>query len=165
VLTGHPRLSETVIAGELLRVERAGVPLRLFVIKPVEEHERGVRNPVVDAIATRPEYLPDPSGLTQPMHDSARAACAASGRPRCAPRAFLRRRRRAVVVGARPALALTPPRKIHVKELLQALAGRSAARRARGLRPARALRPRDHDRRLARRADRRPPVLLHRPRA
>ena len=42
VLMGYPRVSETFIASEVLRVERAGVPLRLFVIKPVEERERSL---------------------------------------------------------------------------------------------------------------------------
>ena len=35
VLMGFPRVSETFIASELHRVERAGVRVRLFVIKPV----------------------------------------------------------------------------------------------------------------------------------
>ena len=60
VLMGFPRVSETFIASELLRVERAGIPVRLFVIKPVEERERALRHPVVDAIAARPVHLPDP---------------------------------------------------------------------------------------------------------
>ena len=68
VLMGYPRVSETFIASEVLRVERAGVPLRLFVIKPVEERERALRHPVVDAIRARPEYLPDTSSLTLPLH-------------------------------------------------------------------------------------------------
>ena len=37
VLMGFPRVSETFIASELHRVERAGVSVRLFVLKPVEE--------------------------------------------------------------------------------------------------------------------------------
>src|ERR687891_189837 len=68
VLMGYPRVSETFIASEVLRVERAGVPLRLFVIKPVEERERSLRHPVVDAVRARPEYLPDTSSLTLPLH-------------------------------------------------------------------------------------------------
>ena len=50
---GFPRVSETFIASEVHRVEQAGVPLRLFVVKPVEERERGLRHPVVDAIRAR----------------------------------------------------------------------------------------------------------------
>jgi glycosyltransferase involved in cell wall biosynthesis len=60
VLMGYPRLSETFIASELHRVERAGVRVRLFVIEPVEERERGLRHPVVDAIAARPRLLVEP---------------------------------------------------------------------------------------------------------
>lgn len=58
VLKGFPRLSETFIASEIHRVERAGVPLRLYVIKPVEPWERGPVHPVVERIRARPEYLP-----------------------------------------------------------------------------------------------------------
>src|ERR1700754_548475 len=68
VLMGFPRVSETFIASEIHRVEQAGVPWRLFVIKPVEEREQGHDHPVLDAILARPEYLPDPVGLTKPLH-------------------------------------------------------------------------------------------------
>src|ERR687892_2042760 len=68
VLMGFPRVSETFIASELHRVERAGIRVRLFVIKPVEERERALNHPVVDAIEARPEYLPDSSSLTAPLH-------------------------------------------------------------------------------------------------
>ena len=128
VLMGYPRLSETFIASELHRVERAGVPVRLFVIKPVEERERGLRHPVVDAIAARPRYLPDTSSLTAPLH---------RWRPRdlkpFAPalRRVARRRplglARAAASAGRQALRdrrapLSGPRKIYLKELLQAIA-------------------------------------------
>src|SRR3954463_7741900 len=65
---GFPRVSETFIASEIHRVEQAGVPLRLFVIKPVEEREQGHRHPVLDAIEAVPESLPDPASLTAPLH-------------------------------------------------------------------------------------------------
>ena len=68
VLMGFPRVSETFIASEVHRVERAGIRVRLFVIKPVEERERHFRHPVVDAIEAEPEYLPDSSSLTAPLH-------------------------------------------------------------------------------------------------
>ncbi|HEX6026143.1 MAG TPA: glycosyltransferase family 4 protein [Solirubrobacter sp.] len=68
VLMGYPRVSETFIASEIHRVEQAGVPLRLYVIKPVEEREQGHRHPVQDAIRAQPEYLPDPSLMTQQLH-------------------------------------------------------------------------------------------------
>src|SRR6185436_10225706 len=65
---GFPRVSETFIASEIHRVERAGVPLRLYVIKPVEAREQGHDHPVLDAIRATPEHLPDPRGLTKPLH-------------------------------------------------------------------------------------------------
>ena len=140
VLMGYPRLSETFIASELHRVERAGVPVRLFVIKPVEERERGLRHPVVDAIAARPRYLPDTSSLTAPLH---------RWRPRdlkpFAPalRRIARRRplglARAVASAGRQALRdrrapLSGPRKIYLKELLQAVALADAVLDAPGVR-------------------------------
>jgi hypothetical protein len=65
---GFPRVSETFIASELHRVEEAGIRVRLFVLKPVEERERGLRHPVTDAITAEPQYLPDTSSLTAPLH-------------------------------------------------------------------------------------------------
>ena len=38
------------------------------MLKPVEERERGLRHPVVDAIAAEPQYLPDTASLTAPLH-------------------------------------------------------------------------------------------------
>ncbi|MEA2253933.1 MAG: hypothetical protein QOG70_4175 [Solirubrobacteraceae bacterium] len=67
VLMGFPRLSETFIASELLRVERAGIPLALFVVKPVEERERGLSHPVADALVARPSYLTEASALKAPL--------------------------------------------------------------------------------------------------
>ena len=49
---GFPRVSETFIASELLRVERAGVPVRLFVIKPVEE--RSARFAILSSTRSAP---------------------------------------------------------------------------------------------------------------
>jgi glycosyltransferase involved in cell wall biosynthesis len=128
VLMGYPRLSETFIASEILRLERAGVPLELFVVKPVEEHERGLRNPVVEAVRTQPTYLPDPSDLTLPLHRwrprHLREFMPAIRRTaRRHPLGFLR----AVAAGLGWALRdrrtrWSGPRKIHVKELLQSIA-------------------------------------------
>jgi glycosyltransferase involved in cell wall biosynthesis len=125
---GFPRLSETFIASEIHRVEQAGVPVRLFVIKPVEEHEKDLTLDVVEAIRARPERLPDATSLTLPLH---------RWRPRhLAPFApALRRVARRRPRGLARALATacsqafrdrrTPvsgPRKIYVKEFLQAVA-------------------------------------------
>jgi glycosyltransferase involved in cell wall biosynthesis len=64
VVKGFPRLSETFIASEIYRLEQAGLPLRLFVLKPVEEHERRERHAVVRRIRARPVYLPATSSLS-----------------------------------------------------------------------------------------------------
>ncbi|HWM12790.1 MAG TPA: glycosyltransferase, partial [Solirubrobacteraceae bacterium] len=128
VLMGYPRVSETFIASELHRVELAGVPVRLFVLKPVEEKERGLRHPVNDAIAAEPRYLPDTSSLTAPLH---------RWRPRHlrpflpALRRVARRRPLGLARALRTAGAqalrdrrtpLSGPRKVYVKELVQAVA-------------------------------------------
>jgi glycosyltransferase involved in cell wall biosynthesis len=128
VLMGFPRVSETFIASEIHRVEQAGVPLRLFVIKPVEEKEQGHRHPVIDEIEAEPRYLPDSSCLTLPLH---------RWRPRHlkpftpALRRVARRRPRGLARAAKTALGqalrdrrtpLSGPRKIYIKELLQAVA-------------------------------------------
>jgi glycosyltransferase involved in cell wall biosynthesis len=128
VLMGFPRVSETFIASEIHRVERAGVRVCLFVLKPVEEREQGLRHPVVDAIAAEPQYMPDTSSLTAPLH---------RWRPRHlkpflpALRRVARHRprglARAVATATRQALRdrrtpLSGPRKVYLKELLQAVA-------------------------------------------
>jgi glycosyltransferase involved in cell wall biosynthesis len=128
ILMGYPRVSETFIASEIHRVEQAGVPLRLFVIKPVEERERRHRHPVQDAIKAQPEYLPDPTLMTQQLHQW-RLRHVRAFLPSL--RRCLRDRRsgslRAIrtmggqlVRDRRGALGL--PRKLYVKELLQAFA-------------------------------------------
>jgi glycosyltransferase involved in cell wall biosynthesis len=128
VLMGFPRVSETFIASELHRVEQAGVSLRLFVVKPVEERERDLRHPVVDAIRARPEHLPDAAMLTRPLH-CWRCADVAPFAP--ALKRVARRRplglARALATTTAQALRdrptrLSGPRKIYAKELLQAIA-------------------------------------------
>jgi glycosyltransferase involved in cell wall biosynthesis len=64
VVKGYPRLSETFIASEIYRVEQAGIPLRLYVLKPVESHERAAPHSVVGRIRARPVYLPATSPLS-----------------------------------------------------------------------------------------------------
>jgi glycosyltransferase involved in cell wall biosynthesis len=128
VLMGFPRVSETFIASELHRVERAGIPVRLFVIKPVEEKERGHRHPVVDAIEAQPEYLPDSSSLTAPLHcwrpRHLKAFGPAIGRTlRARPRGLARAVKTAFAQALRDRRTpLSGPRKIYIKELLQAIA-------------------------------------------
>ncbi len=64
VVKGFPRLSETFISSEIYRLERAGVEMRLFVLKPVEEHERGAPHEMVRRIRARPVYLPATTSLS-----------------------------------------------------------------------------------------------------
>jgi glycosyltransferase involved in cell wall biosynthesis len=128
VLMGFPRVSETFIASELHRVERAGVSVRLFVLKPVEARERGLRHPVVDAIAAEPQYLPDTTSLTAPLHRwrprhlkpfVPALSRTLRRRPRGLVRATARAARQAIRDRRTP---LSGPRKIYVKELIQAIA-------------------------------------------
>jgi glycosyltransferase involved in cell wall biosynthesis len=128
VLMGFPRVSETFIASELHRVEQTGIRVRLFVIKPVEERERELRHPVVDAIDAEPEYLPDSASLTAPLHRWRPAHLKpflpairrmAGARPRGLARALTTALAQALRDRRTP---LSGPRKIYVKELLQAIA-------------------------------------------
>jgi glycosyltransferase involved in cell wall biosynthesis len=128
VLMGFPRLSETFIASEIHRVEQAGVPVRLFVVKPVEERERDLRLDVVDAIRARPERLPDATCLTLPLHCWRPRHLApfmpalkrvAHRRPRGLARAFATAFAQAVGDRRTP---YSGPRKIYIKEFLQAVA-------------------------------------------
>jgi glycosyltransferase involved in cell wall biosynthesis len=128
VLMGFPRVSETFIASELHRVERAGIPVRLFVIKPVEEREQGHRHPVVDAIEAQPEYLPNSSSLTAPLHrwrprDLKPFLPALQRTARRRPRGLARALTTAAAQAVRDRrTAVSGPRKIYIKELLQAIA-------------------------------------------
>jgi len=47
ILKAIPRTSELFILKRDLPVEQAGVPLRLFAIKPAEANDREPRHPVV----------------------------------------------------------------------------------------------------------------------
>jgi glycosyltransferase involved in cell wall biosynthesis len=124
---GFPRVSETFIASEIHRVEQAGVPLRLFVIKPIEEREQGQDHPVLDAILARPEYLPDPQGLTKPLHlwrwrDVREFMPALRRCARRRPAGVARAVRTAVAQAFRDRRSpLAGPRKIYIKELIQAI--------------------------------------------
>src|SRR5919112_1112629 len=62
VLKGYPRMSELFIASEIYRLERLGVPLRLYVIKPADESRR---HGIVARIKSKPEYLPATTSLTK----------------------------------------------------------------------------------------------------
>src|SRR3954464_620797 len=124
---GFPRVSETFIASEIYRVEQAGVPLKLFVVKPVEAREQGTDHPVLDAINATPEYLPDPKGLTQPMHlwrwaDVKEFVPALKRCIRKRPHGVARATRTAIAQSLRDRRsALSGPRKIYIRELIQAI--------------------------------------------
>lgn len=126
VLKGYPRLSEVFIASEIYRLERLGIPIRLYVLKPPEEPEH---HPVVDRIAARPRYLPDASSLReQPFVPWLR-----QNLPAFAPalRHTVRRRplgvlRAAAAAGVQSVRARrtrwSAPRKLYAKEFLRATA-------------------------------------------
>lgn len=61
VVKGYPRLSELFIANEIYRVERLGLPLRLFAVKPADEQDR---HQVTRETEVRPEYLPPVTSIT-----------------------------------------------------------------------------------------------------
>ena len=61
VLKGFPRLSELFIASEIHRLERVGVPLRIYVIKPPDED---VCHPLVDRIRAPRSHLPPTTSLS-----------------------------------------------------------------------------------------------------
>jgi glycosyltransferase involved in cell wall biosynthesis len=128
VLMGFPRVSETFIASEIHRVEQAGISVRLFVIKPVEAREAALKHPVVARIQARPEYLPDTTALTAPLHRW-RLRHLRPFAP--ALRRTLRRRPKGVATAFATAVGqalrdrrtrFSGPRKIYLKELLQAVA-------------------------------------------
>jgi glycosyltransferase involved in cell wall biosynthesis len=126
VLKGFPRLSEIFIASEILRMEMNGVPIRLLVIKAGDEE---VHHPVVDQIRAAAEYLPQTGSVSgTPLWRWLRVNL-----PRFLPslRRTLRRRPfgvlRATAAAAAQAVRarasfLSWPRKVYLKELLQATA-------------------------------------------
>ena len=61
VLKGYPRLSEVFIISEIYRLERLGVPLRLYVLKAVDEE---VQHDVVRRLRVRPDYLRQTTSLS-----------------------------------------------------------------------------------------------------
>ena len=126
VLKGFPRLSELFIASEIHRLERAGVQLRIYVIKPPDEE---VRHPLVDRIRAPRNYLPATTSLSQTTLRAWLRANLPAFRP------ALGRVARRRPLGLARALGFTfaqslrarprfwsPPRKLFVKELLLGVA-------------------------------------------
>jgi glycosyltransferase involved in cell wall biosynthesis len=62
VLKGFPVLSETFISSEVHRVEKAGIPLHIYVVKPRDEREH---HPVVERIRAHPDYLPPTTRISE----------------------------------------------------------------------------------------------------
>lgn len=62
ILKGYPRLSEIFITSEIYRLEQLGMKLRLAVIKPGDEEPV---NGIFNKIQARPNYLPRTSSLSQ----------------------------------------------------------------------------------------------------
>ncbi|PYR04666.1 MAG: hypothetical protein DMG00_22950, partial [Acidobacteria bacterium] len=126
VIKGYPRLSELFIASEIHRLERAGLRLRLFVIKSGDD---GLRHPIVDRIHAAAEYLPQTASVSgTPLHQWLRTHL-----PLFLPalRRTLIRWPRGVVRAALAAFAQavrardgvwSAPRKVYAKEFLQAVA-------------------------------------------
>ena len=126
VLKGYPRISELFIASEVYRLEQSGLRLELFVI--TRENEE-FRHPVVDRISAQPIYLPQTTPVTDvPLWRWARAHL-----PAFVPalRRAISRRPFGVLRAAGAALAQavrarrafwSAPRKVYVKEFLQAVA-------------------------------------------
>jgi len=124
VLKGFPRLSELFIASEISRLERLGVPLRIYVIKRSDE---AIRHAIIGEIKARPEYLPDAGSVSAvPLRrwlGQYFGAFAPSLRRilRRRPLGAMRAAGRAALQAIRARRGLRP-RKVYVKEFLQAAA-------------------------------------------
>src|SRR4051812_25030235 len=126
VLKGWPRMSELFIASEIYRLEQAGLPLRLYVIKPPDEAET---HPVVDRIRARPDYLP----VTTSLSGTTMRRWLGENLGQFVPALRRTARRHPAGLARATALALAQcvraregrfgkPRKLYVKELLHAVA-------------------------------------------
>ncbi|MEY2533019.1 MAG: hypothetical protein QOF29_929 [bacterium] len=126
VLKGWPRISELFIASEIYRLEQAGLDLRLYVIRPPDETET---HPVVDRIAAEPVYLPPTTSLSATtlvawLRRNLRPFLPALARTaRRHPRGLARATGMALAQCVRARRGRVAwPRKLYVKELLQAVA-------------------------------------------
>ena len=124
VVKGFPRLSELFIATEIHRLERLGTPLRLFVIKQPDEE---VRHAVVSDLRTVPEHLPPLASISRrPVPGWLRESLPAYRGPvlRVAAASPVRFGRTAAAALAQAWRARKGrwPRKVYLKEFLQAVA-------------------------------------------
>jgi glycosyltransferase involved in cell wall biosynthesis len=124
VVKGYPRRSELFIASEIWRMEQLGVPIRLVVLTPPDEMDH---HAVVDEVRTRPWHLPAMTSLSATralpwLRDNIRPYAPAVAR--VARRHPLRLARVAAMVAAQSIRARQGwrPRKVYLKELLQAVA-------------------------------------------
>jgi glycosyltransferase involved in cell wall biosynthesis len=124
VLKGYPRISELFIASEIWRLEQLGVRLRLYVLKAPDED---VRHPVVDRVSAIPVYLP----ATTSLSSTALLTWLRRNLPAFLPALGRTARRRPLQLGRVAAVAAAQsvrarngwrPRRIYVKEFLQAVA-------------------------------------------
>ncbi len=124
VLKGYPRMSELFIASEIYRLEQLGVPLRLYVIKPADETQR---HGIVARIKSKPDYLPATTSLTKTTLRRWLAAHLKDFLPSL--RGVARRRPAGLARAAATAFAQafrarrsfwSWPRKVYLKEFLQA---------------------------------------------
>jgi glycosyltransferase involved in cell wall biosynthesis len=126
VLKGFPRLSESFIASEIYRLERLGFALRLVVLKPADEPSRPG---IADRIRAKPEYLPAMTSLSGStvgawLRENLGAYQPAAARvARRKPWGFVRAVAAATAQAVRARRSfLSWPRKVYLKELLQAAA-------------------------------------------
>lgn len=125
ILKGYPRLSEIFITSEIYRLEQLGVKLQLAVIKHGDDAApRGIFR----KIKTRPNYLPQTSSLSETSLRSWLSLHFNDFLP--ALRSTFRQRPYGLVRAAFVAFAqavrarrsfLSAPRKLYLKELLQAV--------------------------------------------
>ena len=126
IVKGYPRLSELFIASEIHRLERGGLGVRLFAIKHGNER---LHHPTVDRIRAVPEYLPATASVSNtPLLRWLAKHLPAFAAPlgRCGrrwPRGVARAAGAAVAQAVRARESFwSAPRKVYVKEFLQAVA-------------------------------------------
>jgi glycosyltransferase involved in cell wall biosynthesis len=126
IVKGYPRLSELFIASEIHRLEQIGVRLRLFVIKRGDD---ALRHPTVDRIEAVPEYLPETASVSGTalwrwlVHHLPRFAAPLARTARRWPFGVARAAWAAAAQAVRARSSFwSAPRKVYVKEFLQAVA-------------------------------------------
>jgi len=138
VVKGYPRLSELFIASEIYRLERAGLGVRLFVIKRGDER---LHHPTVDRISAVPDYLPPTASVSDTpllrwLANHLPAFAAPLGRTfRRWPLGVARAAGAAAAQAIRARASFwSAPRKVYLKEFLQAIAIADSLRDVRNVR-------------------------------